>query len=411
MTSRQQRPIIEPSDSMENHMTDIVIAGALRTAIGKFGGTLAKTPAPELGATVIRALLDKSGVKAEDISEVIMGQVLTAGSGQNPARQSSIRAGLPHAIPAMTINKVCGSGLKAVMLAAQAIRCGDADIVIAGGQENMSASPHVLPGSRDGFRMGDTKLVDTMIVDGLWDVYNQYHMGTTAENVAKKYEISRKQQDEFAVASQNKAEAAQKAGRFNDEIVPVMIAQRKGDPVAFKQDEFPKAGATIDSIAGLRPAFAKDGSVTAANASGLNDGAAAVLVMTAERAARLGLAPLARIKAYAASGVDPALMGMGPVPASRRALEKAGWTPSQLDLMEINEAFAAQACAVNKEMGWDTSKINVNGGAIALGHPIGASGARVLVTLLHEMGRRNAHRGLASLCIGGGMGVALAVER
>ena len=392
-------------------MTDIVIAGALRTAIGKFGGTLARTPAPELGATVIRALLEKSGVKPEAISEVIMGQVLAAGSGQNPARQSSIRAGLPHAIPAMTINKVCGSGLKAVMLAAQAIRCGDADIIVAGGQENMSASPHVLPGSRDGFRMGDAKLVDTMIVDGLWDVYNQYHMGTTAENVAKKYEISRAEQDRFAVASQNKAEAAQKAGRFNDEIVPVMIPQRKGDPVAFAQDEFPKAGTTLDSIAGLRPAFAKEGTVTAANASGLNDGAAAVLVMTAERAASLGLKPLARIKAFASSGVDPAIMGMGPVPASRRCLEKAGWTPAQLELMEINEAFAAQACAVNKEMGWDTSKINVNGGAIALGHPIGASGARVLVTLLHEMGRRNAHKGLASLCIGGGMGVAMAVER
>ena len=392
-------------------MTDIVIAGALRTAIGKFGGTLAKTPAPDLGATVIRALLERSGIKADAVSEVIMGQVLTAGSGQNPARQASIRAGLPHATPAMTINKVCGSGLKAVMLAAQAIRCGDADIVIAGGQENMSASPHVLPGSRDGFRMGDAKLVDTMIVDGLWDVYNHYHMGTTAENVAKKYEISRNEQDAFAVASQNKAEAAQKAGRFNDEIVPVMIPQRKGDPVAFAQDEFPKAGTTLDSVAGLRPAFAKDGTVTAANASGLNDGAAALLVMSAERAASLGLQPLAKIKAFASSGVDPAIMGMGPVPASRRALEKAGWTPRDLDLMEINEAFAAQACAVNKEMGWDTSKINVNGGAIALGHPIGASGARVLVTLLHEMRRRNARKGLASLCIGGGMGVALAVER
>jgi acetyl-CoA C-acetyltransferase len=392
-------------------MTDIVIAGALRTAIGKFGGTLAKTPAPELGATVIRALLERTGVKPDAISEVILGQVLTAGSGQNPARQASIKAGLPHAVPAMTINKVCGSGLKAVMLAAQAIRCGDADIVIAGGQENMSASPHVLPGSRDGFRMGDAKLVDTMIVDGLWDVYNQYHMGTTAENVARKYEVSRADQDAFAVASQNKAEAAQKAGRFNDEIVPVMIAQRKGDPVAFAQDEFPKAGTTLDSVAGLRPAFAKDGTVTAANASGLNDGAAALLVMNADRAASLGLKPLARIRAFASSGVDPAIMGMGPVPASRRCLEKARWSAADLDLMEINEAFAAQACAVNKEMGWDTSKINVNGGAIALGHPIGASGARVLVTLLHEMGRRNAHKGLASLCIGGGMGVALAVER
>jgi acetyl-CoA C-acetyltransferase len=355
--------------------------------------------------------VERSRVKADQISEVILGQVLTAGVGQNAARQAAIKAGIPFMVPAMTINKVCGSGLQAAMLGAQAIANGDSDFVIAGGQESMSMAAHVLPGSRDGFRMGDAKMVDTMIVDGLWDVYNQYHMGTTAENVAKKYEISRKEQDEFAVASQNKAEAAQKAGRFNDEIVPVMIAQRKGDPVAFAQDEFPKAGTTLDSIAGLRPAFAKEGSVTAANASGLNDGAAAVLVMTADRAASLGLKPLARIRAFASSGVDPAIMGMGPVPASRRCLEKAGWTPAQLDLMEINEAFAAQACAVNKEMGWDTSKINVNGGAIALGHPIGASGARVLVTLLHEMRRRNAHKGLASLCIGGGMGVAMAVER
>ena len=392
-------------------MTDIVIVAALRTGIGKFGGTLAKTPAPELGATVIRALLAKANLKPEQISEVILGQVLTAGSGQNPARQALIKSGLPASVPAMTINKVCGSGLKAVMLAAQAVRCGDADIVIAGGQENMSASPHVLLGSRDGFRMGDAKLVDSMIVDGLWDVYNQYHMGTTAENVAKQYGIARAQQDEFAVASQNKAEAAQKAGKFKDEIVPVMIPQRKGDPVAFASDEFIKAGTTLESVSGLRPAFAKDGSVTAANASGLNDGGAAVLVMSAERAAQLGLKPLAKIKAFASSGVDPAIMGMGPVPASRRCLEKAGWKPADLDLMEINEAFAAQACAVNKEMGWDTSKINVNGGAIALGHPIGASGCRVLVTLLHEMARRDAKKGLASLCIGGGMGVALAVER
>jgi acetyl-CoA C-acetyltransferase len=396
---------------MENPMTDIVIVAALRTGIGKFGGTLAKTPAPELGATVIRALLAKTNVKPEQISEVIMGQVLAAGSGQNPARQASIKSGLPFAVPAMTINKVCGSGLKAVMLAAQAVRCGDADIVIAGGQENMSASPHVLLGSRDGFRMGDAKLIDSMIVDGLWDVYNQYHMGTTAENVAKQYGIGRGQQDEFAVASQNKAEAAQKAGKFKDEIVAVMIPQRKGDPVAFASDEFIKAGTTLESISGLKPAFAKDGSVTAANASGLNDGGAAVMVMSAERAAQLGLKPLAKIKAYASSGVDPAIMGMGPVPASRRCLEKAGWKPADLDLMEINEAFAAQACAVNKEMGWDTSKINVNGGAIALGHPIGASGCRVLVSLLHEMARRDAKKGLASLCIGGGMGVALAVER
>ncbi len=392
-------------------MTDIVIVAALRTGIGKFGGALAKTPAPELGATVIRALLAKTNVKPEQISEVILGQVLAAGSGQNPARQASIKSGLPFAVPAMTINKVCGSGLKAVMLAAQAVRCGDADIVIAGGQENMSASPHVLLGSRDGFRMGDAKLIDSMIVDGLWDVYNQYHMGTTAENVAKQYSISRGQQDEFAVASQNKAEAAQKAGKFKDEIVAVMIPQRKGDPVAFASDEFIKAGTTLESISGLKPAFAKDGSVTAANASGLNDGGAAVMVMSSERATQLGLKPLAKIKAYASSGVDPAIMGMGPVPASRRCLEKAGWKPADLDLMEINEAFAAQACAVNKEMGWDTSKINVNGGAIALGHPIGASGCRVLVTLLHEMARRDAKKGLASLCIGGGMGVALAVER
>jgi acetyl-CoA C-acetyltransferase len=392
-------------------MTDIVIVGGLRTAIGKFGGAIAKIPAPELGATVIKALIAKSGIDPASISEVIMGQVLAAGSGQNPARQASIKGGLPHAVPAMTINKVCGSGLKAVMLAAQAIRCGDDDIVIAGGQENMSAAPHVLPGSRDGFRMGDAKLVDTMIVDGLWDVYNQYHMGTTAENVAKKYEVSRSEQDAFAVASQNKAEAAQKAGRFQDEIVPVMVPQRKGEPAAFDQDEFIKVGTTLDSISGLRPAFAKDGSVTAENASGINDGAAALLVTSDERARALGLKPLARIRAYASSGIDPAYMGMGPVPASKRCLEKAGWKASDLDLMEINEAFAAQACAVNKEMGWDTSKINVNGGAIALGHPIGASGARILVTLLHEMARRDAHRGLAALCIGGGMGVAMAVER
>jgi len=392
-------------------MTDIVIVAALRTGIGKFGGGLAKTPAPELGATVIRGLLAKTNLKPEQISEVILGQVLTAGSGQNPARQALIKSGLPVSIPAMTINKVCGSGLKAVMLAAQAVRCGDADIVIAGGQENMSAAPHVLMGSRDGFRMGDAKLIDSMIVDGLWDVYNQYHMGTTAENVAKQYGIARAQQDEFAVASQNKAEAAQKAGKFKDEIIPVMIPQRKGDPIAFTTDEFIKAGTTLESVSGLRPAFAKDGTVTAANASGLNDGAAAVVVMSAERASALGLKPLARIKAFASSGVDPAIMGMGPVPASRRALEKAGWKPADLDLMEINEAFAAQACAVNKEMAWDTSKINVNGGAIALGHPIGASGCRVLVTLLHEMARRDAKKGLASLCIGGGMGVALAVER
>ena len=392
-------------------MTDIVIVGAARTAIGKFGGGLAKTPAPELGATVIRALLARANLKPDQITEVILGQVLTAGSGQNPARQALIKAGLPAAIPGMTINKVCGSGLKAVMLASQAVQCGDADIVIAGGQENMSAAPHVLAGSRDGFRMGDAKLIDSMIVDGLWDVYNQYHMGTTAENVAKQYGISRSQQDEFAVASQNRAEAAQKAGKFKDEIVPVMIPQRKGDPVAFAADEFIKAGTTLESVSGLKPAFAKDGTVTAANASGINDGGAAVLVMSAAKAQQLGLKPMARIKAFASSGVDPSIMGMGPVPAAKRCLEKAGWKPADLDLMEINEAFAAQACAVNKEMGWDTSKININGGAIALGHPIGASGCRVLVTLLYEMARRDAKKGLASLCIGGGMGVALAVER
>ena len=392
-------------------MTDVVIVSAARTAVGKFGGWLAKIAAPELGATVIRAVLERAGVKPEQVSEVIMGQVLTAGSGQNPARQALIKAGLPNAVPGMTINKVCGSGLKAVMLAANAIVAGDAEIVIAGGQENMSASPHVLPGSRDGFRMGDAKLVDTMIVDGLWDVYNQYHMGITAENVAKEYGITREEQDAFAALSQNKAEAAQKAGRFDDEIVPVAIPQRKGEPLQFATDEFVRHGVTAESLAGLKPAFSKDGSVTAANASGLNDGAAAVLVMSAQKAAALGLTPLARIKAYANAGVDPSVMGVGPVPASRRALERAGWTPGDLDLMEINEAFAAQALAVHKQMGWDTSKVNVNGGAIAIGHPIGASGCRILVTLLHEMAKRDAKRGLASLCIGGGMGVALAVER
>ncbi|WGS48244.1 acetyl-CoA C-acetyltransferase [Paraburkholderia sp. D15] len=392
-------------------MTDVVIVSAARTAVGKFGGSLSKVPAPELGATVIKAVLERAGLKPEQVSEVILGQVLTAGSGQNPARQAVIKAGLPNAVPGMTINVVCGSGLKSVMLAANAIIAGDADIVIAGGQENMSAAPHVLPGSRDGFRMGDAKLVDSMIVDGLWDVYNQYHMGVTAENVAKEYGITREQQDAFAALSQNKAEAAQKAGRFDDEIVPVEIPQRKGEPLRFATDEFVRHGVSAESLAGLKPAFSKEGSVTAANASGLNDGAAAVLVMSAKKAEALGLKPLARIKAYATSGLDPKVMGMGPVPASRRCLERAGWTPADLDLMEINEAFAAQACAVNQQMGWDTSKINVNGGAIAIGHPIGASGCRILVTLLHEMQKRDAKKGLASLCIGGGMGVALAVER
>ncbi|MDX1670104.1 MAG: acetyl-CoA C-acetyltransferase, partial [Limnobacter sp.] len=381
-------------------MTEVVIVAAGRTAIGKFGGSLAKVSAPELGAHVIKGLLAKTGVKGDQISEVILGQVLTAGSGQNPARQAVIKAGLPEQVPAMTINKVCGSGLKAVMLGAQAIRCGDAEIVIAGGQENMSASPHVLMGSRDGFRMGDAKIVDSMIVDGLWDVYNQYHMGITAENVAEKYDIGRAEQDEFAVASQNKAQAAIEAGKFKDEIFPLEIPQRKGDPVVFETDEFPKFGTTLDSMTKLRSAFKKEGTVTAANASGINDGAAAVMLMSAEKAKALGLPVLAKVHAYASSGLDPQIMGMGPVPASRRCLEKAGWSASELDLMEINEAFAAQACAVNKEMGWDTSKINVNGGAIALGHPIGASGCRVLVSLIHEMQKQDAKKGLASLCIG-----------
>ncbi len=391
-------------------MDDVVIVAALRTAVGKFGGSLTKVPAADQGAQVIKALLAKTGIEPGMISEVILGQVLTAGVGQNPARQALIRAGLPDMVPGMTINKVCGSGLKATHLATQAIKCGDADIVIAGGQENMSASPHVLNGSREGQRMGDWKMVDTMIVDGLWDVYNQYHMGVTAENVAKKYGISREEQDQFAAASQNKAEAAQKAGKFKDEIVPIEIPSKKGS-VVFDSDEFIKPGVTVESLAGLRPAFAKDGTVTAGNASGINDGAAAVIMMSARRADQLGLTPLARIKAYSSAGVDPSIMGMGPVPATQLCLKKAGWTHQDLDLMEINEAFAAQAIAVNREMGWDTSKINVSGGAIALGHPIGASGCRILVTLLHEMIRRDAKRGLASLCIGGGMGVALAVER
>jgi len=391
--------------------TDIVIVAAARTAVGKFGGTLAKTPAPELGAAVIRALLERSGVAAEQVSQVILGQVLTAGSGQNAARQATLKAGLPHGVPAMTINVVCGSGLKAVMLAAQAVRDGDADIVVAGGQESMSLSPHVLIGSRDGQRMGDWKMVDSMITDGLWDVYNQYHMGITAENVAKKYGVTREQQDALALASQHKAAAAQDGGRFKDEIVPFSIAQKKGDPIVFSADEFLNRKTSADALAGLRPAFDKAGGVTAGNASGLNDGAAAVLVMSAARADQLGLKPLARIASYASAGLDPALMGMGPVPASQLALKRAGWKASDLELLEINEAFAAQACAVNQEMGWDTSKVNVNGGAIAIGHPIGASGCRILVTLLHEMQRRDARKGIASLCIGGGMGVALTVER
>jgi acetyl-CoA C-acetyltransferase len=391
-------------------MEDIVIVAAARTAVGKFGGAFNATPAPELGAAVVKNLLEQTKVDGSHVSEVIMGQVLTAGSGQNPARQTVIKAGLPEAVPGLTINKVCGSGLKAVMLGAQSIQCGDAEIVIAGGQENMSMSPHVLSGSRDGFRMGDAKLKDTMITDGLWDAYNNFHMGTTAENLAKKYDISREEQDAFACASQNKAEEAQKNGMFKDEIVPFTIKTRKGD-VTVDTDEYPRHGATVESLAGLRPAFDKEGSVTAGNASGINDGAAAVMLMTKSKAQSLGLTPMATIKSYASSGVDPSIMGIGPVPASQACLKKAGWDASELDLMEINEAFAAQAIAVNREMKWDTSKINVNGGAIAIGHPIGASGARVLVTLLHEMVKRDAKKGLTSLCIGGGMGVALAVER
>ena len=392
-------------------MEDIVIVSAGRTAVGKFGGALAKIPATELGAAVIKAVLERSGLSADQIGEVIMGQVLAAGVGQNPARQAVVKAGFPHGIPGLTINAVCGSGLKSVMLAAQAVATGDSEIVIAGGQENMSASPHVLNGSRDGQRMGDWKMVDTMIVDGLWDVYNQYHMGITAENVAKKYGIDRAMQDALALASQTKAAAAQDAGKFKDEIVPITIPQKKGDAVVFSADEFINRKTSADGLAGLRPAFDKAGSVTAGNASGLNDGAAAVMVMTAKKAAALGLKPLARIASYATSGLDPAYMGMGPVPASTKALQRAGWNAQDLDLLEINEAFAAQACAVNAEMGWDTRKVNVNGGAIAIGHPIGASGCRILVTLLHEMVRRDAKKGIASLCIGGGMGVALTLER
>jgi len=391
--------------------TDIVIVAAARTAVGKFGGTLAKTPAPELGSAVIVDLLKRARLSGDQVNEVILGQVLQAASGQNPARQTVIRSGLPQSVPAMTINAVCGSGLKAVMLAAQAIRDGDSEIVIAGGQAGMRKAPHALNGSRDGFRMGDAKLVDTMIVDGLWDVYNQYHMGITAENVAKQHGITREKQDALALGSQQKAAAAQDAGKFKDEIVPFSIAQKKGDPIVFDKDEFINRKSNAEALAGLRPAFDKAGTVTAGNASGLNDGGAGVVVMTAKKADQLGLTPLARIASYATVALDPKIMGMGPVPASQKALQRAGWKPQDLDLLEINEAFAAQACAVNNEMGWDTSKVNVNGGAIAIGHPIGASGCRILVTLLHEMQRRNAKKGIASLCIGGGMGVALTVER
>ncbi len=392
-------------------MQDVVIVAATRTAIGSFQGSLANVSAVDLGAAVIRQLLEQTGLDGAQVDEVIMGQVLTAGAGQNPARQSAIKAGLPHAVPALTLNKVCGSGLKALHLGAQAIRCGDADVIIAGGQENMSLSNYVMPGARTGLRMGHAQIVDTMISDGLWDAFNDYHMGITAENLVDKYEISREQQDAFAAASQQKAAAAIEAGRFVDEITPILIPQRKGDPVAFKVDEQPRGDTTAESLAKLRPAFKKDGSVTAGNASSLNDGAAAVILMSAEKAKALGLPVLAKIAAYANAGVDPAIMGIGPVSATRRCLDKAGWNIGQLDLIEANEAFAAQSLAVAKDLQWDLAKVNVNGGAIALGHPIGASGCRVLVTLLHEMIKRDAKKGLATLCIGGGQGVALALER
>ena len=390
---------------------EIVIVDAARTAIGTFGGSLAGIPAHQLGATVIKGLLERTGVKPEMVDEVILGQVLTAGVGQNPARQAAIAAGLPVETSAMTINKVCGSGLKAVHLAMQAVACGDADIVIAGGQENMSASAHVVPGSRDGKKMGDWVMKDTMIVDGLWDAFNDYHMGTTAENIAEKFSISRQLQDEFAAKSQQLAEAALNNDVFAGEIIPVEIPQRKSDPIVFNKDEFPRAGTTAESLSRLRPAFSKEGSVTAGNASGINDGAAVVLVMSADKAEELGLEPMAKIVAFASAGVDPSIMGTGPIPASTKCLEKAGWSVSDLDGIEANEAFAAQAICVNQEMGWDLDRVNVNGGAIALGHPIGASGCRVLVTLLHEMKRNGKQRGLATLCIGGGQGVAMAVEQ
>ncbi|WP_085586699.1 MULTISPECIES: acetyl-CoA C-acetyltransferase [unclassified Pseudomonas] len=392
-------------------MQDVVIVAATRTAIGSFQGSLATVSAVDLGAAVIRQLLEQTGLDGAQVDEVIMGQVLTAGAGQNPARQAAIKAGLPHAVPAMTLNKVCGSGLKALHLGAQAIRCGDADVIIAGGQENMSLANYVMPGARTGLRMGHAQIVDTMISDGLWDAFNDYHMGITAENLVDKYGISREQQDAFAAASQQKAAAAIEAGRFVDEITPILIPQRKGDPVAFKTDEQPRGDTTAESLAKLRPAFKKDGSVTAGNASSLNDGAAAVILMSAEKAKALGLPVLAKIAAYANAGVDPAIMGIGPVSATRRCLDKAGWSLDQLDLIEANEAFAAQSLAVAKDLQWDLAKVNVNGGAIALGHPIGASGCRVLVTLLHEMLKRDAKKGLATLCIGGGQGVALALER
>jgi acetyl-CoA C-acetyltransferase len=387
---------------------DIVIVGAARTPVGAFNGAFANLPAHELGKVAIEAALKRAGVEGPKVSEVILGQILTASQGQNPARQASIAAGIPVESPAWGVNQLCGSGLRAVALGYQAILNGDSEIVVAGGQESMSQAPHAAY-LRSGTKMGSLEMVDTMIKDGLWDAFNGYHMGTTAENVAKQWQITRQQQDEFAVASQNKAEAAMKAGRFKDEIAPVTIKGRKGD-VVVDTDEYPKAGVTVDSIAKLRPAFDKEGSVTAANASGINDGAAAVVLMKASEAAKLGKTPLARIVSWAHAGVDPAIMGSGPIPASRTALKKAGWKIEDLDLIEANEAFAAQACAVNKDLGWDVSKVNVNGGAIAIGHPIGASGARVLVTLLHEMQKRKARKGLATLCIGGGMGIAMCVE-
>ncbi|MEA3252162.1 MAG: acetyl-CoA C-acetyltransferase [Pseudomonadota bacterium] len=392
-------------------MQDVVIVAARRTAIGTFGGSLAGIPATELGVKVIQDILASTGVTPEQVDEVLLGQVLTAGCGQNPARQTSIRAGLPEGVPAMTINKVCGSGLKALHLATQAIRCGDAELILAGGQENMSLAPHLLPHSRIGQRMGDWKAIDSMIHDGLWDAFNEYHMGVTAENIADKYGITREQMDEFAAQSQQNASAAIESGRFDSQIVPIEIPQRKGDPVTFAADEGPRAGITAEKLGAMKPAFKKDGKVTAGNASSINDGAAVTMICSAAKARELGLEPLAHIKAYANAGVDPAIMGIGPAPATRRCLEKAGWTIDDLDLVEANEAFAAQAMAVNKELGWDVSKINVNGGAIALGHPIGASGCRVLVSLLHEMIARDAKKGLATLCIGGGQGVALAIER
>jgi acetyl-CoA C-acetyltransferase len=388
---------------------DIVIVSAARTPVGAFNGAFANLPAHELGKAAIKAALDRAGVESARVSEVIMGQILTAGQGQNPARQASISAGIPVESPAWGVNQLCGSGLRAVALGYQAIANGDSDIVVAGGQESMSMAPHCQH-LRNGVKMGSFEMVDTMIKDGLWDAFNGYHMGTTAENVAKQFQITRAQQDEFAVKSQNKAEAAMKAGKFKDEIVPVTIKGRKGDTVV-DTDEYPKAGVTLDSISKLRPAFDKEGTVTAASASGINDGAAAVVLMKASEAAKLGKTPLARIVSWAQAGVDPAIMGTGPIPASRAALKKAGWNHQDLDLVEANEAFAAQACAVNKDLGWDTGKVNVNGGAIAIGHPIGASGARVLVTLLHEMQKRDAKKGLATLCIGGGMGIAMCVER